>query len=139
MTVVGPLVPSPEGLREKTVSEGVDIGRTIFPSFSLNVVNVNLLLTTTGRRVVRLLVRVGVAKLKVGLAILALVEGIRLVDLGVLGQLAVRLEGTGLVGRVLEDHVALAVLEVTEGEEDDVTLVDPDLFAHLATDVGESL
>ena len=64
----------------------------------LNVVNVDLLLLVVFRR---LLVRAVVAKLEEGLAVLALVEVVVLVDLGVLGQLAVRLEGTGLVGRVL--------------------------------------
>lgn len=98
----------------------------------LDVVNVNLLLATD---LVVVLVRVSVAELEVGLAVLALAEAVRLVDLGVLGELAVGLEGTGLVGSVLEDHVALVVLEVSEGEEDDVALVDPDLLSHLATDL----
>lgn len=97
----------------------------------LDVVNVDLLLVTG----IRLIVRISIAELEVSLAILALAETIGLVDLGVLGQLAVRLERAGLVGRVLEDHVALVVLEVAEREEDDVALVDPDLLAHLATDL----
>lgn len=65
--------------------------------------------------------------------------GIGLVDLGVFGQLAVGLERTGLVGGVLHDHIALLVLVLTEREEDDITLVDPDLLAHLATDVSQTL
>ena len=100
----------------------------------LDVVDVDLLLAA-GAAVVGLLLRVGLAELEVGLAVLALAEAIGLVDLGVLGQLAVRLEGAGLVGRVLEDDVALAVLEFAQREEDDVALVDPDLLAHLATDL----
>lgn len=65
--------------------------------------------------------------------------GIGLVDLGVLGQLAVGLQGTGLIGGVLHDNIALLVLVVTQGEENDVTLVDPDLLAKLATNVGQTL
>jgi len=63
---------------------------------------------------------------------------IGLVDLGVLGQLAVGLERTGLVGGVLHDNITLLVLVVTEREEDNITLVDPDLLAELATNVGET-
>lgn len=65
--------------------------------------------------------------------------GIGLVDLGVLGQLAVGLEGAGLIGGVLQDDVALLILVVAQGEEDDVALVDPDLLAQLASDVCQSL
>lgn len=65
--------------------------------------------------------------------------GVGLVDLGVFGQLAVGLETAGLVGGVLHDHVALLVLVITQREENDVTLVDPDLLPQLATDVGKSL
>ncbi|EGX90123.1 hypothetical protein CCM_06542 [Cordyceps militaris CM01] len=79
---------------------------------------------------------VGVTKLKEGLAILAGAKVVVLVDLGILGQLAVRLERAGLVGRVLEDDVALVVLEITQREEDDVALVDPDLFAHFTANLG---
>lgn len=101
---------------------------------ALNVVNVDLLLATL---LIGVFIGVGVAELEVGLAVLALAERVGLVDLGVLGELAVGLEGSGLVGSVLEDDVALVVLEVSEGQEDDVALVDPDLLAHLATDLGE--
>jgi hypothetical protein len=100
---------------------------------SLNVVNVDLLLVVVDG----VLIGIGVAELEVGLAVLALAEGVGLVDLCVLGQLAVGLEGTGLVGGVLEDDVALAVLEFSQGEEDDVALVDPDLLAHLATNLRD--
>ena len=65
--------------------------------------------------------------------------GVGLVNLGVLGQLTVGLQGTGLVGGVLHDNVALLVLVITEREKDDVTLVDPDLLAHLATNVSQTL
>lgn len=100
----------------------------------LDVVDVDFLLAA-GAAIIGLLLRVGLAELEVGLAVLALAEAIGLVDLGVLGQLAVRLEGAGLVGRVLEDDVALAVLEFAQREEDDIALVDPDLLAHLAADL----
>lgn len=65
--------------------------------------------------------------------------GIGLVDLGVLGQLAVGLKRTGLVGGVLHDNITFLVLVVTEREENDITLVDPDLLAELATNVGQTL
>lgn len=65
--------------------------------------------------------------------------GIGFVDLGVLGQLAVGLQGTGLIGGVLHDNITLLVLVVTEREENDVTLVDPDLLAELSTDVSKTL
>ena len=55
--------------------------------------------------------------------------GVRLVDLGALGQLAVCFETSGFVCAVFEDDVALFVLVVTQREENDVALVDPDLFA----------
>jgi hypothetical protein len=58
---------------------------------------------------------------------------IRLIDLRVLGQFAVGLEGARLVGRILENDVALLVLVVAEGEEDDVALVDPNFLSKLAT------
>ena len=64
---------------------------------------------------------------------------VRLVDLGVLGQFAVRLETSGLVGRVLQDDVAFLVLVVPQREQDDVTLVDPHLLAQLAPDMREAL
>lgn len=54
-------------------------------------------------------------------------ERICLVDLGIFRQLAVCLEISCLIGRVLHDYVGLVVLEFTEGEKDDVALIDPDL------------
>ena len=59
-----------------------------------------------------------------------------LVDLGRLGQLAVCLQASCFVGVVLEDDVALLVLVVTQRQEDNVALVDPDLLSQLATDVS---
>ncbi|KAL3955075.1 hypothetical protein ACCO45_010638 [Purpureocillium lilacinum] len=99
---------------------------------ALDVVDVDLLLAALD---VGLLVGVGIAELEVGLAVLALAEGVGLVDLGVLRQLAIGLESSGLIGGVLEDNIALVVLEVAQGEEDDVALVNPDLLSHLATDL----
>lgn len=98
-----------------------------------NVVNVELLL------VVGVVLGLGLvsAELEAGVVVTVLAVGVGLVDLCVLGQLAKVLEITSLVGGVLEDDVALAVLEVSEGEEDDVALVDPDLLAHLTTDLDE--
>lgn len=46
---------------------------------------------------------------------------------------------TGLVGRVLENHVALLVLVLAQRDEDDVAVVDPDLLPELATDQAETL
>ena len=54
-------------------------------------------------------------------------ERVGFVDLGRLGKFTVRLEVTGLVGGVLLDNIGLVVLEITEREENDVSLVDPDL------------
>lgn len=96
-----------------------------------NIVNVDLLLLAIG------LVRLGLvgAELEAGIVVAVLAVGVGLVDLCVFGELAQVLQVTGLVGGVLEDDVALVVLEVSEGEEDDVALVDPDLLAHLASDL----
>jgi hypothetical protein len=112
-------------------------GDFAIPGRSLNVVNVDLFLT--GSAIVRVFVRVSVAELEVGLAILALSKGVGLIDLGVLGKLAIGLEGTGFIGSVLENDIALVVLEVSERQEDNITLVDPDLLSHLSTNVGETL
>lgn len=61
--------------------------------------------------------------------VLSRAESIRLVDLCRLWQLAVRLQVPRLVGRILLDDVCLVVLEVSQREQDDVSLVDPDLCA----------
>lgn len=68
-----------------------------------------------------------------------LAVGVGLVDLGVLRQLAVGLETSGLIGGVLHDNVALFVLVFTQREENNVTLVDPDLLPELATNVCQTL
>ena len=77
--------------------------------------------------------------LEFDLSTLVLAESLRLVDLGSVWQLSVLLERSRLVGRVLLDNVGLVVLEVTERDEDNVTLVDPDLLAELATNVSKTL
>ena len=51
----------------------------------------------------------------------------RLIDLDGLWKLAIGLEVSGLVCRVLLDHVSLGVLVITETNQDDVRLVYPDL------------
>ena len=43
-----------------------------------------------------------------------------------------------LIRSVFDDDVGLVVLEIPQRQEHDITLVDPDLFPHLATDMGES-
>lgn len=64
---------------------------------------------------------------------------IRFVDLGTLGQLAVGFETPSLVGAILEYDVAFLVLVVAQAEQDDVALVDPDLFPQFAPNVRQSL
>ena len=54
----------------------------------------------------------------------------RLIDLDGLWKLAIGLEVSGLVRRVLLDHVSLGVLVITETNQDDVRLVYPDLYEH---------
>ena len=49
------------------------------------------------------------------------------------------IQGTSLVGRVLEDNVALLVLVLAQRHEDDVAVVDPDLFPQLSADQAETL
>lgn len=50
-----------------------------------------------------------------------------LIDDDVVGDFAERLKAAGLIGRVLEDNVHLALLEVADADQDQVTWVDPDL------------
>jgi LytS/YehU family sensor histidine kinase len=64
---------------------------------------------------------------------------IGLVDLCVLGKLSVGLQVSCLVGSVLEDNVSLLVLVVTQGEKNNISLVDPDLLPELSTDVCQPL
>jgi len=66
-------------------------------------------------------------------------EGDGLVDLDGLRELAVRLEVTRLVRRVLENDVGLGVLVVPQANQDDVGLGDPHLFPELAPDVAQTL
>merc|ERR1719468_1448871 len=63
----------------------------------------------------------------------------RLIDLDGLWELAVRLEVSGLVRRVLLDHVSLSVLVITETDQDDIRLVYPDLLTKFPSDVTETL
>lgn len=62
-----------------------------------------------------------------------------LVDLGVLGKFTVGLQTAGLIGGILHDNITLLILVITEREQNDITLVDPDLLAELATNVGQTL
>lgn len=66
-------------------------------------------------------------------------EGDRVVNSDGFGELAVGFKVTRLVGRVLEDDVALGVLVVAQADQDDVSLVDPNFFAQFASDVAQSL
>jgi hypothetical protein len=91
-----------------------------------------------------------VAKLKRAFAFL-LPKGVRLVDFGVLGKLAIRfylcgvsvygqeielhkLTVTSFVRRVFHYDIRLAVLELTQRQQDDVALVNP----HLLQGVGQT-
>lgn len=65
--------------------------------------------------------------------------GIGFVDLCTLGEFAVGLKGAGFVGRVFEDDIALFVLVVSQRQQDDVALVDPNLLPQLSPDVRQSL
>src|SRR5690349_13669086 len=49
-----------------------------------------------------------------------------------------RQDERGWLTGVLHDDVALLVLVVAQGQQDDVALVDPDLLPQLAADVGEA-
>jgi hypothetical protein len=55
------------------------------------------------------------------------------------GSGRVDIQRAGLVGRVLENHVALLVLVLAQRDKDDVAVVDPDLFPQLAADETEAL
>lgn len=55
------------------------------------------------------------------------------------GRRGENVQRTGLVGRVLEDNITLLVLVLTERHKNDVTVIDPDLLAKLATDKTEAL
>lgn len=64
---------------------------------------------------------------------------IRLINLGALGQLAVGLQTASLVGTILEYDISFFVLVVTQAEQDNVALVDPDFFAQFTPNMRESL
>ena len=49
------------------------------------------------------------------------------------------MQGAGLVSRVLENHIALLVLVLAERDKDDVSIVDPDLLAKLASNEAKTL
>lgn len=40
---------------------------------------------------------------------------------------------------VLDNNIRLVILEFTQGDQDDVTLVDPHLLPHLSSNVGKTL
>lgn len=46
--------------------------------------------------------------------------------------------GAHLVRSILDNDVRLVILEIPQGQQDDISLVDPDLFSHLASDMGQS-
>lgn len=46
---------------------------------------------------------------------------------------------TGLIGGVLEDDIALFVLVLAQRDQDDVAVVDPNLFPELAADQTKTL
>jgi hypothetical protein len=53
--------------------------------------------------------------------------------------MGLHIQRTGLIGGVLEDNVALLVLVLAQRDQDDVAVVDPDLFPELAADQAEAL
>lgn len=57
---------------------------------------------------------------------------ILLVDLGSFWQLAVLFQITGLFHSVLDDNIRLVVLEVTQRDQNDITVVNPDLVVAAA-------
>ena len=104
---------------------------------SLDIVDLDILRATTWSVVLG--VGAVLVELEAAISVALLAVGVGLVDLGGLWELAIGLERASLVGGVLEDDVALLVLVVAKGQQDDITLVDPDLLAELATDVSEAL
>jgi len=78
-------------------------------------------------------------ELEIAVSIALLSIRICLVDLRALRQLSIRLQRSRLVSAVLQDDIALLVLVVAQGEEDDIALVDPDFLSKFATDVSEAL
>merc|ERR1719180_645891 len=82
-------------------------------------------------------IRVDIVELNVIVSFSTKLDG--LVDLDRLGELAVGLQVPRLVCRVLQDHVGLSVLVVPEANEDNVRLIDPDLFPEFPPDVAKPL
>ena len=85
---------------------------------------------------------------KIGVVIVLVGEGDHVVvdlllaavlDVDIVGDVALGLEPPGLVRVVLLNNVALFRLEVAQTDQDDVVGVDPDLLPHLTTDVGQAL
>ena len=103
----------------------------------LDIVDLDILDATTWSVVLG--VGAVLVELEAAVSVALLAVGVGLVDLGGLWELAVGLEGASLVGGVLEDDVSLLVLVVAEGQQNDITLVNPDLLTELATDVSEAL
>ena len=60
-------------------------------------------------------------------------------DLDGLRELAVGLEVSRLVSAVLQDDVSFRILIISQTNEDDVRLVDPDFLPEFSADVTESL
>jgi len=100
----------------------------------LNIIDINFLPIST---LITLIIPI-LIELKPDALVALVTVCIRLVDLRVLGQLAIRFEGPSFVGSVFEDNVAFFVLVIAEGEKDDVALVDPDFLSQLASDVSEA-
>ena len=122
-------------LREKTVFLCAPPASGTSP-FYLDLVDIDLLAALAIHILVLRLAPV-LVELEIAVALALLAIRVRLVNLGTLGQLAVGLQASCLVGTVLEDDVAFLILVVAQREQDDVALVDPDLLAELASDVCE--
>jgi hypothetical protein len=73
------------------------------------------------------------------LLVLALEDDVCVVDPDVVWQLIILLEHTGLIGCVLQDHIRLLVLVLTETHQHDISLGYPHLLPHLATNMTEAL
>jgi hypothetical protein len=74
------------------------------------------------------LVAVGVADFaEFNVVIVLFLSEVGFVDFGGFRQFAVRFQVTRLVRIVLQDHVSFGVLEVSQTDQDDVTLTNPNL------------
>lgn len=125
---------------------------------SLDIVDLDVLASgAAGTLIFRVAILV---ELKAAVAVVVGAKSVGLVDLGVVGKFTVCLavwvsvkklcrvsrenprgnvQRTGLVGGVLQDNIALLVLVLAEGDKDDVSVVDPDLFPELSADQAEAL